>query len=306
MRSVGTTSSISFIELANQVQLQYVEQGDTAGIPVLLLHGATDSWRSFEPVLPHLPKSIHAFALTQRGHGDASRPVAGYRCRDFAADLAAFMDTLHLEAAIIAGHSMGSSVAQRFALDYPERTLGLVLMGSFATLRGNPGVLELWDSAISTLRDPVDRRFVREFQESTLARPVPQAFLETIVQETLKVPARVWRAVFEGFLEDDLSGELDSIKAPTLIIWGDQDAFCSRSDQDALAAAIEGSELVIYPGAGHGLHWEEPGRFAADLLAFTENLGGSGTRRAIKPFSQRFPALDLTSRPLRKRQSLQR
>jgi non-heme chloroperoxidase len=305
MRSVGTTSSISFIELANQVQLQYVEQGDTAGVPVLLLHGATDSWRSFDRVLPHLPASIHAFALTQRGHGDASCPVAGYRFHDFAADVAAFMDTLDLGAAIIAGHSMGSSVAQRFALDYPERTLGLVLMGSFATLRGNPGVLELWDSAISTLTDPVDRRFVREFQESTLAQSVPQWFLETIVQESLKVPARVWRAVFEGFLEDDFSGELDKIKAPTLIVWGNQDAFCSRSDQDALAVAIEGSEFVVYPGAGHGLHWEEPERFAADLLAFVENLGSSGTRRAIKTLPQRFPGLNLTSRPFVDGQSLQ-
>jgi non-heme chloroperoxidase len=87
--------------------------------------------------------------------------------------------------------------------------------------------------------------------------------------------------VFEGFFEDDFSGDLDKINAPTLIVWGDQDAFCSRSDQDAIAQAIAGSQLVVYPGAGHGLHWEEPGRFAADLLAFAENLGGSGTRRAI-------------------------
>ncbi len=251
MRSAATTSSVRIAELPNRVQLQYVEQGDPAGIPVLLLHGVTDSWHSFEPVLPHLPKSLHAFALTQRGHGDASRPAAGYRFHDFAADLAAFMDALNLGAAVIAGHSMGSSVAQRFALDYPERTLGLVLMGSFASLRGNPGVLHLWDSAISALTDPVDPGFVREFQESTLAQPVPPAFLETVVQESLKVPARVWRAAFEGFLQDDFSREVQKIKAPTLIVWGDQDAFCPRSDQDTLVRAIAGSQLVVYPGAGH-------------------------------------------------------
>jgi non-heme chloroperoxidase len=113
MQSAGTSSSISFVELPNQVQLQYLEQGDPSGIPVLLLHGVTDSWRSFERVLPHLSACIHAFALTQRGHGDASCPVAGYRFHDFAADVPAFMDTLELGAAIIAGHSMGSSVAQR-------------------------------------------------------------------------------------------------------------------------------------------------------------------------------------------------
>jgi non-heme chloroperoxidase len=270
MRSAVTTSGIRIAELPNWVQLQYVEQGDPAGIPVLLLHGVTDSWHSFEPVLPHLPKSLRAFALTQRGHGDASRPAAGYRFHDFAADLVAFMGALNLGAAVIAGHSMGSSVAQRFALDYPERTLGLVLMGSFASLRENPGVLHLWDSAISALTDPVDPGFVREFQESTLAQPVPPAFLETVVQESLKVPARVWRAAFEGFLQDDFSRELEKIKAPTLIVWGDQDTFCPRSDQDTLVRAIAGSQLVVYPGAGHALHWEQPERFASDLVTFVE------------------------------------
>ena len=263
-------SIIKSVELPNQVRLPYVEQGDASGVPVLLLHGVTDSWHSFEPVLPHLPASIRAFTLTQRGHGDASRPAAGYRFQDFAADLAAFLDALHLDAAVIAGHSMGSSVAQRFAIDYPERTLGLVLMGAFATLPSNPDVRELWDSTVSKLTDPVDAGFVRAFQESTLARPVPQAFFETIVQESLKVPARVWRATFGGFLADNFSGELNKITAPTLIVWGDQDAFCPRRDQEMLAAAIAGSQLVVYAGAGHALHWEEPERFAADLVAFVE------------------------------------
>jgi non-heme chloroperoxidase len=266
------TPAIKSVELPNQVTLSYVEQGDVSGIPVLLLHGVTDSWHSYEPVLPYLPDSIHAFALTQRGHGDASRPASGYRFDDFASDLAAFMDALQIESAVIVGHSMGSAVAQRFAIDFPERTLGLVLVGSFATLRSNPGVQQLWDSAIATLTDPVDPGFVREFQQSTLAQPVPQAFFEVVMTESLKVPARVWRAAFEGFLEDDFSGELEKIEAPTLIVWGDQDAFCPRSDQEMLTREIRGSRLVVYAGAGHALHWEQPDRFASDLMDFTETL----------------------------------
>ena len=266
------TPAIKSVELPNQVTLPYVEQGDASGVPVLLLHGVTDSWHSYEPVLPHLPDSIHAFALTQRGHGDAARPETGYRFRDFASDLAGFMDALQIQSAVVVGHSMGSSVAQRFAIDFPERTSGLVLVGSFATLRGNPGVQELWDSAIATLTDPVDPGFVREFQQSTLAQPVPQAFFEVVMAESLKVPARVWRAAFEGFLEDDFSGELNKIDAPTLIVWGKEDAFCPLSDQERLAREIRGSRLLVYEGAGHALHWEQPARFGSDLMAFIENL----------------------------------
>jgi pimeloyl-ACP methyl ester carboxylesterase len=272
------TPALKSITLPGGIRLPYVEQGDPGGVPVLLLHGVTDSWHSFARVLPHLPASIHAIALTQRGHGDADRPPAGYGTRDFAADLAGVVEALGLGAAVVVGHSMGSTNAERFAIDHPDRVRGLVLAATFTGYRANPVVMEFWESAVSPLRDPIAPDFVREFQESTLARPVPREFLDRVVEESLKVPARVWHAAFTGFLEDDVAGELGKIKAPTLILWGERDAFCSRRDQDALLAAIPGSRLVVYEGAGHGLHWEEPERFAADLAAFVARLeaGRSG------------------------------
>jgi pimeloyl-ACP methyl ester carboxylesterase len=270
------TPSVKSVKLSSGVELPYLEQGDASGIPVVLLHGVTDSWRSFELVLPHLPRSLRAFAVTQRGHGDADRPAAGYRTRDFAADVAAFANALGLGRLIVVGHSMGSINALRFAIDHPQRTLGVLLAGSFATFRGNPNFMDFWKTAISPLADPIDPGFVREFQQSTLARPVPPAFFETVVQESLKVPARVWRAAFEGFLEDDFVTELGDVKAPTLIIWGDRDAYGPRRDQEALVAAIAGSRLLVYEGAGHAVHWEEPERFAADLVAFARTLVRDG------------------------------
>jgi len=278
-----TTHNIESVELPNRVRLPYVEHGDPLGVPVLFLHAIADSWRSFEPVLSHLPESIHTFALTQRGHGDASRPASGYRVHDFAADLEAFMDALHLEAAVVVGGSSGGFIARRFAIDNPERTLGLVLLGSPASLRNKPGVLEMWDSTISKLTDPISPDLVREFAEGTLTRTVPQAFLETIVRENLKAPARVWKDTFKGLLEDDSLAELDKIKVPTLIVWGDQDAILPRSDQESLAAAITGSRLLVYPGAGHAFYWEEPGRVASDLTAFiTEFEAGRSNRMSVE------------------------
>jgi pimeloyl-ACP methyl ester carboxylesterase len=255
------------MELANGVRLEYVEQGRPGGVPVLFLHGLTDSWRSFERVLPHLPESLHVFALSQRGHGDSDRPVAGYRMADFAADAASFLDALGIERAVVAGHSMGGHVARRFAIDSPARTLGLVLMGSFFLGRGNQACAELWD-LVAGLADPVDRAVALEFQQGTIAKGVPEAYLETVVQESLKVPARVWRAALEGMLDEDHTEALGAIAAPTLLAWGDRDAFVPRSDQDALAVAIESARLIVYPGAGHGLHWDEPEQFAADLTEF--------------------------------------
>lgn len=99
------------IALSTGVTLQYAEHGDPSGVPVVFLHGVTDSWRSFERVLDQLPSTIRAIALTQRGHGDSSRPDTGYRYTDMSGDLRAFMDALELPSAVVVGHSMGASVA---------------------------------------------------------------------------------------------------------------------------------------------------------------------------------------------------
>ena len=265
------TPTFGTVALPHGLTLPYIEQGDPEGPPVLFLHGYTDSWRSFAGVLSHLPPRFRAIALTQRGHGDASRPAQGYHPRVFAADLAAFMDAVGIKDAVIVGHSMGSVVAQRFAIENPGRTRGLALLGAFATLNQNPVILDLWNTAVATLTDPVDPAFVRDFQQGTLARPVPPDFLDMIVAESLKVPAHVWRAALAGQMDEDVSGALGRIAAPTLILWGNEDAILPRQTQDVLAA-IPDAWLTVYPGAGHGLHWEEPARVAADLAAFADGL----------------------------------
>jgi len=271
MNTTLETFAVTSTELPSRVRLEYVEHGDPSGIPMVLLHGLSDSWHSYERVLPHLPASIHAFALSQRGHGDSERPESGYSPRDFAADVAALLDDRGVERAVIVGHSMGGAVAQRFAIDMPERTLGIVLVDTFATFSDNP-TIEEFQGALSALSDPIDPSFVREFQASTLTKPVPLAFFDKIVGESLKVPARVWQAVIAGLLDHESFLELGQINAPTLIIWGDQDAYVPRRDAEALQAAIAGSQLLIYPDTGHDVQWEEPGRFAADLAAFVERL----------------------------------
>jgi non-heme chloroperoxidase len=266
------TPAARSVTLETGLKLAYVEQGGPAGIPVILLHGLTDSWRSFRRVLLHLPPSLHVFALSQRGHGDSDRPPRGYAPQDFSNDLAGFMDALDLPRAVIVGHCMGAWVAQRFALDHPDRVLGLVLAGAFVPKPGNPGLRDLWDSAVSKLNDPIDPAFVREFQVSTLAQDVPPAFLDSVIAESLKVPARVWCAALEPLLEVDFASEIETVASPTLIVWGDRDSLTSRREQEILNESIAASTLAIYSGAGHAVHWEEPSRFAWDVSGFVRKL----------------------------------
>jgi pimeloyl-ACP methyl ester carboxylesterase len=258
-------------DLSTGVRLNYVQQGDRHGTPVVLLHVYSDSRRSYDRILPLLPSSLRVFAVTQRGHGSSGKPDAGYAATDFARDLAAFLDAMGLDFAIVVGHSMGSVVAQRFAIDYPARVRALVLEGALAPRAGYEGVGALWKT-VSTLTDPVDPAFVRDFQQSSVARPVPPDFFEGVVSDSLKVPARVWTSALEPLLTLDFLPRLREITVPTLVIWGDRDAIVPRSEQDVLISAIAGSRLVTYAGTGHSPHWEEPERYVADLMAFIRSV----------------------------------
>src|SRR5215475_7008511 len=214
--------------LATGVRLRYAESGDPAGQPVILLHGYTDSWLSFSRALPYFDQSWRVYILDQRGHGDSERPAGGYTFPDFAADVIAFMDTKGIQRATLVGHSMGSLVAQGVALAAPERVERLVIVGSATTVR-NETVVE-FRQAVEKLVDPVPEEFAREFQVSCVHQPVPNEFMDRIVAQSRKLPARVWRAVMAGMLAGDYKTRLGDIRTPTPIVWGDRDAFFLRAE----------------------------------------------------------------------------
>jgi pimeloyl-ACP methyl ester carboxylesterase len=273
MQEGGEKLMQRFANLPGGLRLAYAEQGPADGTPIVFLHGVTDSWRAFGPLLHQLPRDVRACALSQRGHGESSRPASGYTYGDMAGDLRAFLDSRGIARAVVAGHSMGAMVAQRFAVDHGDRVAGLVLMGAFASLHAHAGMSAFVASTIAPLADPIGSAFARDWQLSTLARDVDAAFLDTVVEETLKVPARVWHEAFTGFLTTpDCLAELGRTAPPTLLMWGDRDAYAVRADQDALLAAIPGAQLVVYEGGGHAFHWEDPARAAADIMAFAERV----------------------------------
>lgn len=233
-----------------------------------MLHGFTDSWLSFSPVLPLLDNKYRVYVLDQRGHGDSDRSMGGYALPQFAADVLAFMDAMNIKQATIVGPSMGSIVAQHVAAQAPERVTKLVLVASTMHVR-NDTVLEL-QREIDALKDtaPVPETFARDFQVSTIFHPLPAEFLQAVVKESLKVPVHVWRETMAEMLAPEAQVELKKIKTPTLILWGDKESIFPRSEQDRLVSELRNSTLKVYPDTGHALHWERPERFAKDLQEF--------------------------------------
>ena len=271
MRQPNDVQFATTTDLRSGPKLHYAEQGDPSGEAIIFLHGYSDSWFSFSRMLPLLSPQYHAFALTQRGHGDSDKPQCCYTPKDFAADVDAFMEAVDIEEATVVGASTAALFAQRVALDYPRRTSRLVLLAAQTPL--NEAVMGLVEE-VRALEDPVPPEFVRGFQESTIYHPVPQEFLDTVVSESLKLPARVWREYLEQAglsIDHDYVDELHAIEVPTLLLWGGQDALFPREEQERLAEAIPSATLKVYPDTGHAVHWERPEEVVRDLEEFMKD-----------------------------------
>ena len=141
-----------------------------------------------------------------------------------------------------------------------------VLIGSAVTpLKQETRELQ---AAVHTLVDTVPIEFAREFQAANIYLPLPEAFFERAVAESLKLPANVWQRALDGILAVDDAADLLRITAPTLLIWGERDGFLSRDEVEGLAEAIPDARLRVYPETGHAVQWERPERVASDLDAF--------------------------------------
>ena len=259
----------AFVKVDTGLTLQYVAQGDPRGPVVVLLHGAGDSWHSWDLALPLLPKSTRVYSLTMRGHGLSDHPKEGYARADFAADITSFLKKMDLRDVTLVGHSLGSLVAQVVTQNDAEgRITRLVLIGSGPGRAPDPDKPSELSAYFASVKDPISYEFARDFQAGTSAIPLPPQFLETMIGEVQRVPAAMFHALAKSDADPQHVEKLRRIRAKTLLLWGDQDAMFSRADQDALLGIIPGSKLVAYPGTGHALHWEQPAKFVRDLVAF--------------------------------------
>jgi len=236
------------------IRLRYAAQGASDAPAVLMLHGATDSWFSFSRVLSLLPPDLRAIVPDQRGHGDSDKTARDFTLDSMAADAVALLDALDISRAIVVGHSMGSLVAQRVAAMAGDRVMSLLLLAAATTAR-NDVVLDLVGE-VDKFEDPVSVDFISAFQASTIHRPVPREFFDTVVSESLKVPARVWKSAFRSLFDSPPVAVPST--CPVSILWGDRDAVFSLWEQEALRRHIPTAAFAALKDVGHAPHWEVP------------------------------------------------
>jgi pimeloyl-ACP methyl ester carboxylesterase len=270
-----------FLPLSDGVRLAYLDVGARDGTPLVLIHGYTDSARDWAPIEPLLATRFRLLIVDLRGQGASSKPDCCYTRFDFAYDVKLLLAALHVEHADIAGHSLGSLVAQTFAELWPEATRRLILISSTGTSfgdssaskdssgRASPG----WLEDVKRLQDPIDAdsAFMKDWWHVSMSIN-PDSFSRKQRKDAAAIPARVWRAIADQSLSGvDLQWMLPRITAPTLLVWGGRDELASRAGREALSRGIAHAQVRTFDALGHDLFWEDPAAVAAAIAGFLAN-----------------------------------
>jgi pimeloyl-ACP methyl ester carboxylesterase len=256
------------------------------GPALLLLHGVTNSSQTWEPVAPALSERFTLIAPDLLGHGDSAAPRGDYSLGAHASGIRDLLTALGHDHVTVVGHSLGGGVAMQFAYQFPERCERLVLVSSgglgrdvhlvlrAATLpgadlvlplltgtrvlgvgRGVGGLLRRVGLAPGGDVDVLARGFAS--LDNAGSR---QAFLHTV------------RSVIEPGGQRVSAHDRLQLAAllPTLVVWGEQDSIIPLAHGEAAHAAMPGSRLEVFPGAGHMPHDADPERFARVLIDFCD------------------------------------
>ncbi|MFQ5352386.1 MAG: alpha/beta fold hydrolase [Candidatus Krumholzibacteriia bacterium] len=256
------------------------------GPVVLLIHGMAGSSRTWKEVMPLLTRAFTVIAPDLLGHGQSAKPLGDYSLGAQASGLRDLMGVLGIDRANIVGQSLGGGVAMQFAYQYPKQVERLVLAGSgglgrevswlvrLFTLPGAEYLMPLLcPGFVRDLGNDMSRFLRDRGWRAPHVAEMWRAYASLAEPENRQPFVRTLRAVVDpGGQSVSARDRLYLVgNVPTLIMWGDDDPVIPVAHAHIAKAAIPGSRLEIFAGAGHFLHVEEPVRFVEVVTDFIES-----------------------------------
>ena len=244
---------------------------------LLLVHGFTDTSRSFSLMAAHLA-GRRLVIPDLPGHGASPAGPHDMTPAGLARALAGLIEGLKLNRPIVVGHSLGGMIAVELAASRPEAVGGLVLLAT--TLRAEIGDADPMATGVLSLTDPISPADPFYAYWHACEAPMAPDFLAHAAAEASAMPAARWRAVFAALRHADLTESAGRIKASTLIVSGGRDPLFDRAHRDRLRSAIPAASFVEADRCGHNVHWEAPALVAGAVLGHVEALaaGADGSR----------------------------
>ncbi|HTA54824.1 MAG TPA: alpha/beta hydrolase [Candidatus Acidoferrales bacterium] len=236
-------------------ELAYSDSG--SGAPVFVfVHGWQGDRSVWRGIVAALAPEIRAITVDQRGSGDSNGAPGPYGLERLAADLHDLVTALDVAPVVIVGHSMGGTVALRFAVDYPEATQGLVLIAPVPASGGGFSERRV-EYLRSTAGDPV---VVRHWLTRTLSAEHDAATLDRLCAVARLTPREAGLESFASWGFADFADATRRIKAPALVIAPEHDA--AESVKRNVAALLPNAEYVVLPDGAHYAIVEQPQQIA--------------------------------------------
>lgn len=247
----------------------HIDEGQ--GPAILFLHGIGGNADNWTAQIDVLKAQYRCISWNMPGYG--GNPAAGEMSFAGMADaLAALLDDLGLDQAVICGLSMGGYLAQEFAARHPSRVRGLILMCTSASF-GKPGG-DFQTKFLAARLKPLDEGRTPADIAPQLAAGMqgPEAgpeVAEQLVASMQRIPSDTYRAALNCLVTFDRRDSVKDIACPALLIAGEHDTTAPAAVMERMAARIDGARFEIIPGAGHIANIEAPAattRLIADFM----------------------------------------
>jgi len=256
---------------SNGQKLYFEVHGE--GDPLLLIMGLGGDATGWMLQIPAFSRYFKVVAFDNRDVGRSSSAKGSYSIADMAEDTAGLMDALGIEKAHIVGGSMGGAIAQELVLCHPDKVHKLILactMGQFARFR-----IHMLEPAIFIKEhDPTNKVFLTEMLFQCMTHnflknsEAVDGMLNLMQNPPFPQSTEAFVRQANAIRTFDALARLGAVKAPTLVLVGDQDILTPPWAARELAEAIPGAKLQILEGGAHGFFWEIPEKTNRAIIEF--------------------------------------
>jgi pimeloyl-ACP methyl ester carboxylesterase len=243
------------------------------GPPLFLIHGIGASRHSWDGLVKALRHKFRCIHYDLRGHGLSPVPHPPYSLDDLVEDLEALRAELGIAKAHFAGHSLGGMIGPAYARRYPDRVLSLGLFSTAAfrteedARRVKAVVAAMREKGIAPVLEALkDRWFTPEF---LVTRP---DIVSRRLQQVIDSDPEVFLSVFDIYAGTEMAPWIGEVKAPSLVLTGENDGGCPPRLNVLIVKAMPKAELVVLPVLRHAILLEAADKVAKPMLEFLEKV----------------------------------
>ncbi|MDJ0628754.1 MAG: 3-oxoadipate enol-lactonase [Rhodobacter sp.] len=252
------------------VRINYREDGDPGGAPVVFANSLGTDYRLWDPILPLLPPGLRLIRYDKRGHGLSACPPAPYSMGALIADTERLLDHLGVRECLFVGLSIGGMIAQGLAVKRMDLIRAMVLSNTAARI----GTHQMWQDridavkagGIEALADPIMERW---FSKAFRATPELTAWRNMLTRQ----PDEGYIGCSAAIQGTDFYTPTSGLTLPTLAIAGSEDGSTPPDLVRETAGLIKGSKFHLIRGAGHLPCVERPEEYARVLGDFIQETG---------------------------------